>query len=224
MEKVVKRLSYGLMVLLIGVALVPPSVAAGTPGFGAKAGISNATFTGDSAEGPDSRTGFAFGGYLDLPLSPTVAFHPEVLFVQKGAKQSAVDYEDTYKLDYIEVPLLVMLKIPTELTGVTPMLFGGPSVGFNATARAKRESNGETEELDIDNVKSLDVGLTFGGGVAFEVGPVTRLTVDVRYTLGLTKIADDPGSDSTAVYLKTVGGATPDLKNSAFVVLIGFGL
>lgn len=219
-----KRISFGLIVVLLSAALVAPSAASGTPGFGAKAGISSATFNGDSAEGLDSRTGFAFGGYLDLPLSPTVAFHPEVLFVQKGARQSAVNFEYTYTLDYIELPLLVMLRIPTELTGVTPMLFAGPAIGFTATAGAKRESNSQTEELDIENVKSVDFGLTIGGGVAFEVGPVTRLTVEVRYTLGLTNLADDPTSDSTAVSLENVDGSTPDLKNSSFVVLIGFGI
>jgi hypothetical protein len=53
-----------------------------------------------------------------------------------------------------------------------------------------------TDEVDCDDpdlaimTTSTDFGLTFGGGLSFEVGGA-EVGVDVRYTLGLTTIDDD---------------------------------
>lgn len=218
-----KRVMFFLVAAAIVVALAAPTFAAGKIGFGGKAGISISKITGDDADGLDSRTGFAIGGYLEFPVSPSVAFRPEAMYIQKGAKEDLLGVDMTFELDYIEVPLLLVVKIPTETGGVTPEFFAGPAIGMNMTAKVSGEYQGDSESIDIDNAKSMDLGVTFGGGAAFKVGAANKLTIDVRYTLGLTKLFDDvdePGEGD----LVNDDGSAPDVKNGSIVVLVGFGI
>jgi hypothetical protein len=211
------------VVAAIVLPLAAPTFAAGKIGFGGKAGLAISKITGDDADGLDSRTGFALGGYLEFPIAPTVAFRPEAMYIQKGAKEDLSGVDMTFKLDYIEVPLLLVVKIPTETGSVTPEFFAGPAIGMNVTAKVTGEYEGESESIDIDNAKSMDLGVTVGGGAAFKVGEANKLTIDVRYTLGLTKLfddVDDPGEGD----LVNDDGSTPDVKNGSIVVLVGFGI
>ena len=60
-------------------------------------------------------------------------------------------------------------------------------------------------------MKSTDFGLVIGAGVDFGLGvPGTgKITLDVRYSLGLSTIAD-------------VEGEEVDIKNGAFSLMVGF--
>ena len=59
------------------------------------------------------------------------------------------------------------------------------------------------DEDDIkDDVKNIDFGLAFGGGVSLPMGNKT-VFVEGRYSLGLTDINDD--SDPDADKIKTKG-------------------
>lgn len=202
------------MVIAVGAA---PAMAEGKIGFGGKAGLSIAKLTGDDADGLDSRLGFAVGVYIDVPLTTNLSFHPEALYVQKGAKEDVeveedVTIEATYKFDYIEFPLLLMMRFPTQTGSVTPKLFAGPSVAFKMSSKIKGEYEGQSYEEDIDDLKSLDLGVTVGGGVAFKIGEKNQLTLDARYTLGVTKIVDTDGGDDV------------NIKNGNIAILVGFGI
>jgi len=111
----------------------------------------------------------------------------------KGAKEKesiqGETIELTVSLDYIEIPLLLKLIIPIEGSSVHPAIFAGPAVGFNTTAKGKVEYAGESYEDDLEDIKSTDFGLVFGGGVGFPVGN-NELGFDVRYILGLSSVDD----------------------------------
>ena len=161
----------------------------GYAGFGATGAINFAKLTGDDVEDVDSRTAIAGGIYLVFPVSPLLAFQGELLYAMKGGTVSGSDpeigeYDFTFKLDYIEVPLLVRINVPTA--GVMkPFLVFGPALGFNTSAKGKLEALGVSFETDLEDVKDFDIGLVLGGGVGFPLMGYVA-SVGVRYEKGLS--------------------------------------
>jgi hypothetical protein len=170
---------------------------------GLKAGLNLANLSGDDAGSPDSKTAFAFGGFFAYQFSPMFAIQPEIYYSMKGATDnmtfegSTVDI--TYTFDYIEIPLLLKFMIPIQGSNIKPAIFAGPHVAINTTAKVKAEYQGDSDEDDIDDFKSTEFGLQFGGGVGFPVGK-GELGFDIRYIMGLTTLFDVE--------------ADPDVKNS----------
>ena len=160
---------------------------------GLKAGVNISNLSGDDAGSPDSKTGFAFGGFFMYQFSPMFAIQPEAYYTMKGATDK-MDFEGTtvdltYTLNYIEIPVLFKFLIPIQGSGVKPAIFAGPFLGINTTAKVKAEFNGQSQEDDITDTKSTEFGLQFGGGIGFPVGK-GELGVDIRYILGLSTIDD----------------------------------
>ncbi|HPW17889.1 MAG TPA: porin family protein [Candidatus Aminicenantes bacterium] len=202
-----------LTVLLIaaGAALVVlPRPAAADIQFGIKAGGNMAKPMGADAREPlatlKSRVGITGGVFLAVDLGRAVTVQSELLYTMKGATYVALDdtYTDKLYADYIEVPLLLKLRIPTPV--VQPFVFGGPTVGFKL--REKLVSNGEEVPLADRLLKNNDYGAVFGAGL--NVG--RRLQLDVRYSLGLQKVV--------AVFQ---GQAQPDYKNGVWSASLGLG-
>jgi hypothetical protein len=160
---------------------------------GFKAGVNISNLSGDDAGSPDSKTGFAFGGFFMYQFSPMFAIQPEAYYTMKGATDK-MDFQGTtvdltYTLDYIEIPVLFKFLIPIQGSGVKPAIFAGPFLGINTTAKVKAEFDGQSQEEDIEDTKSTEFGLQFGGGIGFPVGK-GELGVDIRYILGLSTIDD----------------------------------
>jgi hypothetical protein len=84
--------------------------------------------TGADARDPlatlQSRVGFMGGIFLSVELSRVLSIQSEVLYTMKGATYIANDdtYTDKLYADYIEVPMLLKLRIPTPV--VQPFIFG----------------------------------------------------------------------------------------------------
>jgi opacity protein-like surface antigen len=175
---------------------------------GAKGGLSIGDLIGNDAS--DSlyvnsvRTGFAGGAFITANLNKDFAIRLEGLYVQKGAKSD--DAGDTYtiKLDYFEIPVLAVIKLPVN-EKIEVQGFAGVSFAFNVSAKVS-----DGEEIDIkDDIKSADYGLTVGAGVAYDIGSA-KILLDGRWTYGLNKI-DDTTRDL-------------DVKNSDFLIMAGVGI
>jgi hypothetical protein len=183
--------------------------------IGPKAGLNIANLVGDDVEefhlGEDSKTGFTGGIFFMYQFSNLFAIQPEVYYTMKGSTREIDNVQLTFSVDYIEVPVLLKLIIPVEGSNIRPSIFAGPSVGFNTTAKFKIEADGESEEEDVEDVKSTEFGLVFGGGVGFMIGK-NELGFDIRYILGLTTL-DDSDFDG-------------DIKNTVinFNIYFGFSL
>ncbi len=142
-----------------------------------------------------NRTAFGIGGVLNFGLGETLALQLEPMFLQKGAKATGqgITGETELKASYIEVP--AMLKFAFGSGDTKPYVIAGPTIGYLLSAKQ--------DETDIkDDVKSIDFGLTFGGGVSLPMGNNT-VFVEGRYSFGLADINDD--SDPDADKIKTKG-------------------
>lgn len=182
--------------------------------FGVVAGgtSSKVTISGDGASVSfDSRTGFALGLSHTHQLSRDIEFAPELLYVQKGTKLEADEGDLNLKLSYVQLPLLFRARIGSASTH--PFVTAGPAVAVKAGCRLSLSSGGasvsddcDAAELDGTGFKSVDFGVVFGAGIAAK-----RLSVSVRYDLGLANIIDN-------------GEAGVTYKNRSILALVGISL
>ncbi len=203
-----KRLTTVLVIALFAGLLTLPQPARADVQFGIKAGGNMARPTGTDADNPlatlKDRVGFNGGLFLAFNFGRVVTIQWEVLYTMKGATYVALDdsYTDKLYADYIEVPLLLKLRIPTPI--IQPFVFAGPTVGFKL--QEKFETNGEEVPLTENLLKNNDYGAIFGAGL--NLG--RNFMVDVRYSLGMQKV------------ISTVEGELqPDFKNGVWSASIG---
>lgn len=175
---------------MVLVAFAAQADAAATWSWGVKGGVSVADISGDDFD-TSSRTGFAGGAFLAANYGGTLGSRVEALYIQKGAKSDVEilnqTYEATYKIDYIEFPILAVAEFPAgEKAKVN--LFAGPTLGFVMSEAV--EVDGESE--DTEDTESFEFGLALGAGAQFGI-----VVLDLRYNLGLTNIAKDSPEDFT---------------------------
>ena len=112
-----------------------PASAIGAVEAGIKGGVNIANQSVDPSdlEPDNSRTGLALGGYVGIPVMPSFKIQPEALFMMKGDEGSNGGVDGSYKLNYVEVPVLAKFGFLSQAPA-HPSLFAGPSVAFNTTA------------------------------------------------------------------------------------------
>jgi hypothetical protein len=203
-----KRLLAILLVVAFAGFLALPRLSADGIQFGIKAGGNMAKPTGLDAQDPmatlKSRVGFMGGLFLAINFGRVITVQSEVLYTMKGATYVALDdtYTDKLYADYVEVPLLLKLKLPFPI--VQPFVFAGPTVGFKLSEKTER--NGEDVPLTEALLKNNDYGAILGAGL--NLG--RNFMVDVRYSLGMQKV-------KAAV----LGQVEPDFKNGVWSASIG---
>jgi hypothetical protein len=128
--------------------------------------------------------------------------------------------EFEWKMDYIEVPILVRREISSS-GNVTPVFFAGPAVSFLTSAKQTFSYMGNEEEDDIKEVfKGTDIGLVVGGGLDWLVGTGGKLVMDARFTISLS----DNFDKSSSVVEDIVSDESLRNWNLAFMLGYGFGL
>lgn len=200
--------------LMIGLSLVSLSAAATKlqPGFsfGLKGGLNIADFSGADVDlAFQTKVGFAAGGLLTYRLSNILAIQSEVLFTQKGAKIFAkvqgIMLNEWFNLNYIEIPLLFKFYPPLESV-IRPMFFAGPYVAFKSSFKEKWEYGDQGGNDDVGTFREKETGFAAGGGLDFPLKGGIRMSVEIRYTRGLSTLSKDAEQRSyNAVFAVLVG-------------------
>ena len=181
---------------------------------GIKGGINMAKWVGDGSPYPSeyekTLTGFVFGAFFTLYSGPQISIQPEILYSMKGIKYSDGSNYVKFKTNYLEIPVLLKYNFPSAST-TKVSIYGGPAVALLMSATAEESDGTLTESSDVkDMFKDMDLGLTFGLGLGFETGSGKLITVDGRFTMGMSNIPDDDEDI--------------DIKNSTISVLLGYSL
>jgi hypothetical protein len=132
-----------------------------------------------------------------LPVAPSFAIQPELMFTMKGNSDSG----GTTKIDYIELPVLARFEIPA-FAHVKPFFYGGPGFAYRMSCAFE----GSEFSITCDSAQTIgrraspgvyysrtDVDGIIGGGLAFDVGGRT-MTVGLRYDVGFVKFLSDGDS------------------------------
>lgn len=179
----IQRFCSLFIILLLTVGLSSQSEAQSLPEFGVKGGLNYSTF--NDTEDVEYKTGFLIGGYANfkIPMSP-VSVQPEVLFAQYGAKAEGADFE--FNVNYVQIP--VLLKFGFETPAAQPNVYFGPYMSFNT--KAEVANNDGSFNLE-DDAKDTEFGVIVGAGV-----DISKLRLGLRYSAGLTNVAEDDFNDS----------------------------
>lgn len=175
-----------------------PRLAHAQGGFGIKGGFSygNVSNSGVLPGALQHRSGFAAG--IGLASTGLLGFGVEGLYAQRGVTSSTSG--DSWRLDYVDVPVYVRAAIPTP--GIAPFAYAGPQVSFevrcNAGGSATCPSNGRP--------KTTYAGV-IGAGV--RLGAQSGFTVEGRYIYGLNDLK-----------LSTVT-SSQSYKTRSFLILAG---
>lgn len=180
--------------------------------FGLKGGLNMPNASGSDAGSPEANMGFAAGAYGTISLLPSIALQPEIYYCQKGFKESGTmdilgtiyNYEAKARINYLEIPVLAKISFGAI---VKPYIVAGPYFATRLGTDVEITVDGQSVSTDMDDeVKSSDMGITFGFGVQTPV----KLSIEGRYSMGLSSF-DDTGYDM-------------DIKNTNIQLLIGYSL
>ena len=190
-------------------------------GFGFAGGVNLADFFGDDVGESGSKSGLALGLTKPLFRAGRFQLRAEGYYRQKGAKdveefQTLVASGETaeFGIDYVEVPLLLRVEMPGLGGRVFPYLQAGPAfawridcgVSFAGSTGSQETACDDLSGEDVgETIKSFESGLVFGGGFELPVLGVGAITLDGRYTHGLSRLAEDG-----------------DIRNRALSLMLGY--
>ncbi|MCD4735624.1 MAG: PorT family protein [Bacteroidales bacterium] len=197
--------------------------------YGPKVGLNLANMSGDDVEDNSMLVGFFVGGLANYGISDLFSVQAELLYDTKGTMYETTNANnETEKiansLGYLSIPILAKATFGSGDIKFFGVL--GPQIGFLMSAKFDGESEmtfGNTTIKYKDNFKSTDFGLTFGAGALIPVGGM-KMTVDARYTLGLTSIGEEQEITTfdPVTFQTTTETVEMDAKNG--VISIGVGL
>lgn len=170
-------------------AVTATASAQSTIRFGALVGADFTNLTGDSVSGLSSKTGFAGGLYVGFPMGKSFVIEPEVLYVNKGAKDNSISPTQTLSINYIQIPVLARYNFNPD---GGPFILLGPSVGFSTTCKFTSGA----ASADCTGL-GADVQTTYSGivGLGYQKG---RFGLEGRYDFDFGDAFKDTSAKNTA--------------------------
>lgn len=211
------RFPFGPTIATVALAFALGQAApAAAQSIGVRVGASMSKLsTAGSDAGVDWASGFVGGGFVRLGMG-RIGIQAEVLAVTKGAEYASDEAGlegRTVGIDYIAIPLLLHLPL-TWGAPIAPYIIAGPEFAFDIgceTTYLGTVTDCESEDVPGGAFarRSMDIGLSAGGGFGFAAGPGAIL-LEARYTWGLANIADMPDA--------------VDVKNRSAYFLAGYSI
>ncbi len=155
--------------------------------FGLRLGLNVATMSSDSpAYDTDSRSGFAIGGVYGLQLSRTTPLWIEagLMYSEKGGEVHINDDKITYRMCYLQLPIVVKYNFNVDDDFFIQPFFGGYlALGVGGKTKDYKELESWST---FDDMNRFDGGLRLGCGVEYKM-----MYAELGYDLGLANIADN---------------------------------
>jgi len=182
--------------------------------FGIKGGINFTNLYAQDVDDSKMATGFNVGLFAKLPITNMVSLQPEIYYTAKGGE---VTYKGAFAvgtvrfdLDYIEVPLLLVVNITERFN-----FHAGPYAAFLIRGKVNNES-GVTlfnfEDLDTGDFNTFEAGVAVGAGIDFKA-----VSFGARYNYGLTNVGKEREFFGTNYTF-------PDAKNGVINLYISLAL
>jgi hypothetical protein len=128
---------------------------------------------------------------------PIVSLQLEADYSQEGQRYEGtgvINQTRDIDLSYIEVPLLVKVYFPLDIS-THPFVYAGPQIAFKTSVNTNNivsvGSFGFTSGTNLDeHAKSVVGGIAVGAGIRQDLEQI-MLMLDVRLTQGVTKTFND---------------------------------
>lgn len=154
--------------------------------FGVKGGVNWSNLWVKEVNDQNARFGFHVGLFGRFATPHSLGFQIEALYDQKGNSVhksiGVIDQQITYKLDYVTVPLLVVIPL-----GDVAEIHGGAYLAYMVLSQTT--SNGDLGDVSKDPKDSKFNGFDYGlvGGLAINAGKMVQL--GMRYEHGLNEVS-----------------------------------
>ena len=159
------------------------------------AGVNLATLT--KTNDSKMRVGLAAGAEFAVGAAENFEISFGALYSMQGCKFKEEGYKETFKYDYINIPVLANYYVAPGFA-----IKAGVQPGFNVSKKWKAEVLGVTSEGTDDDVKGFYLSVPVGLSYEF-----SSFVIDARYNWGLTKVWKDD-----------------DAKHSFFTITLGYKL
>jgi hypothetical protein len=157
--------------------------------YGLKAGINLSKYNylkeKSTNDAQSTVTNFHITGYMDSPLGSMFSIQPGLSLQGKGSNSfNGLIKQNTM---WIEVPVNLIAKFPI-IAGTNFFLGAGPYAAFGIAGKNKSSIGSDTDTKfgndSGDDLKSLDFGLNFIGGVQLK----NHINIGAGYGLGLSDL------------------------------------
>jgi opacity protein-like surface antigen len=143
-----------------------------------------------------STTTYFWSGIIDCSITEGLSVMLTPSYAEKGTYALPVEVQGyvpklSFRQTYVEFPLLLKYSFGST---IRPHLVVGTTVGVNLSSRVAAEVHGPALtriELEADAaslVRDFEYSLEFGGGVSYEIDEYIMLTIEGRYSHGLSNI------------------------------------
>jgi hypothetical protein len=195
--------------------------------FGPRVGVNISNFS--NVDDSDGLIGLVAGGYAVYSFHEHFGISLDLLYSMEGAKSKAtfnfpdstVTQEQSIKLSYLRVPLLLNVFFGELGNPIRPKLMVGPSLGFLMGVKTESEfrindsgviTEVSTSSSEKEGYNTIDFGAVAGAGVNIRLADRLWLDTDLRYYIGASDLFEDSPS----------GEDTP--KNNHLQVSLGLGI
>jgi hypothetical protein len=185
---------FGIAVAFFAAPAQPLLAQAWQVGFSAAPTYTNVT--GDFVARSDWAWGLLIGGQIEYLAHRNFSAELGANFLQKGTELGQTTQGDfgSLRLRYLELPLLLTLKLPLSRDW-SFRAFGGGTLGINFSCQVKGISNVWDSCVDataVGDAETLEWSVPFGGGLGYTTPFAdSSLILDVRYVLGMSNIFKD---------------------------------
>ena len=188
----------GLMLIAV------PATAQTTLGLRGGVGVATISIAGAEVE-EESLSRIVAGIDLGIRASSVFSLRLGGAYAQKGGAATVEGFEVTLNVDYLQFSALTRLATSDE-GGFSVGLLAGPWAGYRLSCDVEAAADGFSlsapcEDADFD-IKALDYGLAFGGGVELPLVGNLRLGLDALYSLGLAEV-DEADAKTRHLTLQT---------------------
>ena len=177
--------------------------------FGFRLGMAVATVRSDAANlnGSDSRTGLDLGFVAGTRITRTAPLYFEsgLSYIEKGGKGKYEGDKFTYRLEYLELPLLIKYKYDVARNiSIEPYAGGYLALGVGGKVKdyGKREAYSSFSN-EKGSFRRFDGGLRIGCGASFD-----KLYAGLSYDVGLANVGHYDFEDTRTGSLSLHVGVT----------------
>jgi hypothetical protein len=197
-----------IFILAIGLFVATAASAQDRIKFGIKGGVNLADIIKDDGNNnfdTEMKTGFNAGVTVEIPLIAGLQFTPEVLYAQKGYKNTGTFGTFKQTTNFIDVPILFAFRLGSSFN-----IVAGPQVSFLLSTKNKFENGfGAAEQTIVEDDADRFKKSLVGGVIGFRYDVNDRFDIHARYALDFQK--NNENGDSY----------TPEYKNQVYSIGVG---
>ena len=215
MNKLKISMIFALLISVFQISYSQMSTSDSSLKFGFKGGVNFSNLYTNDVDDNNVLTGFNAGIFAKLALSESLAIQPELLYTTKGAElkynNAFVNGTSTFRLNYIEVPVLLVVNLTSNFN-----IHAGPYFSYLIDGKANNDAQGTLFDIE-NNLKNEDYN-KFDAGLSVGVGyDIEQIGFGVRYNYGLQKVGKERNFLGTNYTF-------PDGKNSVINLYLTYSI